>query len=173
MSDEAETTEGGRRFDPSLVRLDEKLVILNLRASHREEVIRELANLLHEFGAVRAPYAEAVCERERRYPTGLPTAGVYVAIPHADATHVDFAAIAVATCKPPVPFGNMANPEQELPVELVIMAALPDGAGQVLMLKRLADAFGEPETLLALRDAETAEGCLRLLKERVLAADDH
>jgi len=150
------------------VYLDEKLVCLNLCASDCDTVIRRLAEMLHACGAVKNSYGEAACKREQQFPTGLPTRGVYVAIPHAEAEHVNYTAIAVATCIPAVPFGNMANPEEKLPVELVIMAAVADGSQQVKMLQRLADAFGEPETLLALKEAKTPSEVIRLLRDKVL-----
>lgn len=154
------------------VYLDEQLVCLNICAANPEAVIRKLAGMLHACGAVKESYAAAACERERHFPTGLPTRGVYVAIPHAEAEHVNYTAIAVATCTPAVPFGNMANPEERLPVELVIMAAVADSSQQVSMLQRLAEAFGEPETLLALRAASSPEEIVQLLREKVLASGD-
>lgn len=150
------------------VYLDEKLVCLNICAADSEAVIRKLSEMLYACGAVKDSYSDAACERERHFPTGLPTRGVYVAIPHAEAEHVNYTALAVATCSPPVPFGNMADPEEKLPVELVIMIAVADSSQQVTMLQHLADAFGESETLLALKEAETPAEIVQLLRDRIL-----
>nr|MBC7244520.1 PTS sugar transporter subunit IIA [Chloroflexota bacterium] len=154
------------------VYLDEKLVCLNVRAADSDTVIRKLAEMLYACGAVKDSYGGAVCKREQQFPTGLPTRGVYVAIPHAEAEHVNYTAIAVATCSPAVPFGNMADPEEKLPVELVIMVAVADSSQQVKMLQRLAEAFGEPETLLALKEARTPAKVVSLLRDKILANGD-
>jgi PTS system galactitol-specific IIA component len=157
--------------DRGTVLLDEDLVLVGLQAADREAVIQRLAERLAACGAVEPEYAAAACQREAEFPTGLPTAGVHVAIPHADATHVNRAAVALATCHPPVPFRNMADPEQELPVELVVMAVVPSSEEQVRMLQRLADAFGEPEALLAMRDATEPKQLLQLFEHHVIRRD--
>lgn len=149
--------------------LDEKLICLNLAAADKETVIHKLAALLNACGAVGPEYGRAVCERERVFPTGLPTRGVCVAIPHADAEHVRFSALALASCASPVAFGNMGNPDETLPVELVILLAVADGKEQVQVLRQLAEAFGEPHILQALRAARTPEEVIRILREQVLA----
>ncbi len=162
---------GRRKSEP--VCFDERLVCLGLSASNDEAVIRKLAGMLSACGAVDPDYAEAACARERQYPTGLPTRGVGVAIPHADGEHVRFNAVAMATCTPAVAFRNMANPSERLPVELVIMIAMADASGQVEVLRRLAEAFGEPDVLATLRAARTPAEAVRVMRMQVLSSADN
>ena len=159
----------GAKHKAKPIYLDESLICLNLDAPDKEAVIHKLAALLSACGAVGPEYGRAACERELRFPTGLPTRGVCVAIPHADPEHVRFSALALATCASPVVFGNMGNPDEALPVELVIMLAIADGKEQVRVLRQLAEAFGEPTILQALRTAGTPEAVIRILREQVLA----
>ena len=148
--------------------LDESLVRLGLRASGNCEVMRVLANLLYARGAVKAEYSDKVCERELKYPTGLPTAGIYVAIPHADAEWVNFGAIAVATLAEPVMFCNMADPQEKLPVEIVMMLAIADADKQVQMLQQVVQVISNEPMLRALKSATDASQVARTLREQIL-----
>jgi len=156
----------GAASDQALV--DESLVRLGLRASDNCEVMHILADLLYARGAVRAEYGDKVCERELKYPTGLPTAGVYVAIPHADAEWVLSSAIAVATLTEPVMFCNMADPQERLPVEIVIMLAIADASKQVQMLQQVVKVISNEAMLRALRSATDAGQVAQTLREHIL-----
>ena len=67
-------------FDPALVRLQ-------VEASDKREAVSALAEALRAAGKVRESFFEAVLEREVAYPTGLPTPGAAIAIPHTDVHH--------------------------------------------------------------------------------------
>lgn len=95
-------------------------------------------------------YLPAVLNREEEYPTGLPTNGVGVAIPHADTKHVLKPGIAVATLKDPVKFNVMGNPEQEIDVKLLFMLAIKEPEVQVNILKKLVSIFQAKELLIKL-----------------------
>jgi PTS system galactitol-specific IIA component len=151
--------------------LDESLVRLGLRASDNCAVMHILADMLYAHGAVKAEYGDKVCERESKYPTGLPTAGVYVAIPHADAEWVHHSAIAVATLAEPVTFYNMGDPAEKLPVEIVMMLAIADASKQVQMLQQVAQVLSDEPMLHALKDATAPSQVVQTLRQRILERD--
>ncbi|WP_376792114.1 PTS sugar transporter subunit IIA [Thermoflexus sp.] len=146
------------------VALSPRLISLRMRAVSAEEVIRRLAALLEEEGFVRPSFVEAVLERERTNPTGLPLAGdLHVAIPHADVEHVISPALAIATLEHPVLFRNMVNPEETVPVSVVIVMALNEPHGQVEMLRRLAELFQDPERVRQIYEAGSPEELIERL----------
>lgn len=147
--------------------LDKPLVALELSASDSAEVLRTLANLLHREGYVKESYRDAVIAREQQFPTGLPTNGVGVAIPHADGHHVLWPGIAVATLKQPVAFGVMGSPDRTVPVALVFMLAIRDPESQVEMLRQLMGIFQDEVTLLGLREVASTDGILKILRARL------
>jgi len=153
---------------PDQAQLDEGLVRLGLRASDNCAVMHVLADLLYARGAVKPEYGDKVCERELKYPTGLPTAGVYVAIPHADAEWVNSSAIAVATLAEPVLFSNMADPQEELPVEIVMMLAIADASKQVQMLQQVVKVISNEAMLRALKSATDPAQVAQTLREQIL-----
>jgi PTS system galactitol-specific IIA component len=139
-------------------------VLLRVSAASAEEVIRRLAALLEAEGVVRPSFVEAVLERERTHPTGLPLAGdLHAAIPHADVTHVIAPALAVATLACPVSFRNMVNPGEIVPVSIVILMALDEPHSQIEMLQRLAAFFQDPERVRKVYEARTAEDLIQAL----------
>ena len=124
--------------------------MLNLENVDKTKVLTVMANRLIDKGYVKESYLPAVLNREEEYPTGLPTNGVGVAIPHADTKHVLKPGIAVATLKDPVKFNVMGNPEQEIDVKLLFMLAIKEPEVQVNILKKLVSIFQAKELLIKL-----------------------
>ena len=143
----------------------EELVLVRYVAKDAEKVLRALADVLYADGATKESYFDAMLERERAYPTGLPTEGVKVAIPHADVEHVNYSAFAIATLANPVKFGEMGGaPEDLLDVKIVMMLANADPDEQVKTLRRMVDMFDEPATLQALVESKTSAQIVTLLR---------
>lgn len=140
-----------------MLKFEKSFVILDLLADSSNQVIEELAGRLYEAGLVDADYGNATLARELEHPTGLPTRPFPIAFPHADATGVHQSALAVALLKQPVIFRNMADPEQALEVEIVIMLANRSPEEQIDSLKNLAELFGQPEKLAELKNITKAE----------------
>ena len=145
--------------------LREELVLLNHKAGRAEDVLRAMAKLLYDDGAVKDTYCDAMLEREKEFPTGLPTQEIHVALPHAGVEHVHYSAMAVAVMARPVKFREMGAPDNELDVEIILMLANADPDEQVQTLRKLVELFDEPAALHALKAAPTSAEVVRLLKE--------
>lgn len=143
-----------------------ELVLLNYQAKDAEDVLRALAALLFEDGSVKDTFFQAMLDRERLYPTGLPIDGIKVAIPHAEVEHVNYSAFAIATLPEPVKFGEMgAAPDSLLDVQIVMMLANADPEEQVKTLRKMVDLFDEPESLDAIMASGTEDEIVNILKE--------
>ncbi len=146
-------------------------IILNLRAQTSSEVIRALGNNLRDLGYVNDDFVEAALAREARMPTGLPLAGSFnAAIPHVDIEYVRQSALALATLEKPVIFQNMVDPEQDVPVQLVIMLALDQPKSQIAMLQQIAGILQNPELIAQLMAATTAQQILAALAQAETSA---
>ncbi len=144
----------------------EELVLLNYIAQDAEDVLKALADKLYEDGSVKDTYFQAMYDREKAYPTGLPTEGIKVAIPHAEVEHVNYSAFAIATLPNPVKFGEMgAGPDSTLDVQIIMMLANADPDEQVKTLRKMVDLFDEPDSLVSIMDAKTAGEVVDILKE--------
>ncbi len=154
----------GNDKENQLLKFQESFVVTNFEAAHSEEVISKLAGCLHQAGMVDDNYEQATIDREIAHPTGLPTKPFPIAFPHADAEGVKQSALAVACLKKPVPFRNMADPDEDLPVEIVIMLANKSTEEQIQTLRNLAELFGEAEKLAELKDLTEPRGIVDWLK---------
>lgn len=117
--------------------LDEKLVVTGLKATTKEEVLETLSHKLFEEGSVKEAYIKAIGEREKEYPTGLPSTPPAIAIPHANYDLVNKTSLAIATLETPVLFNNMEDKKNHIPVQIVIMMAIGEPHGQVEMLQKI------------------------------------
>lgn len=144
--------------NPLLTHLDPAAVLLDLQAKSNGDVIRALGERLRQLGHVRESYVGAVLAREAALPTGLPLGDDNnIAVPHTDPEHVIRPALALAVLKEPVVFSNMEDPEEKLPVRVVILMALNDKDRQIEMLQKIAETIQSPAALAALRSAKTFE----------------
>jgi PTS system galactitol-specific IIA component len=145
-------------------------MVVGLSARDGEEVIRTLVELLHDNGCCELEYAEEVLEREALYPTGLPTEGVFIAIPHANSTgNIHKSTIGIALLDEPVKFRHMTDNDLELDVKIVFLLANRVPEEQLSDLRALMECFGDsPETLAEMAACETVDSLLGIL-ERVCA----
>lgn len=124
------------------------------------DVLEAVAALALERGFVRPSFTQALVDRERDHPTGLPTP-VPVAIPHADTEHVLRPALAAVLLDPPVPFGEMGGAGGDVAVRLAVVLMVTDPARQVGLLSRLITALRRPDLGEVLADVEDPDGLAR------------
>lgn len=147
--------------------LHEELVFFQVEANSREELLNKLSDELYIKNYVKDTFKEAVLEREQIFPTGLPTAGVKVAIPHTDAVHVIKPAIVIATLKNSIIFKEMGLGENDIDVELVIMMAINNPSEQVNTLSKLMGIFSNEELLKKIKDSKQVDEVLALIGKEV------
>ncbi|HET7012097.1 MAG TPA: PTS sugar transporter subunit IIA, partial [Anaerolineales bacterium] len=123
---------------------------IGLRVNDREEAISVLAALLLGKGNVAPEFLAAVLQREKEFPTGLPTQGMPIALPHTEARHVHKSSMAIGILERPVLFREMGSPDREIPVSAIFLLAIADHDSQVLALQQLADLFQDGSTLARL-----------------------
>jgi galactitol PTS system EIIA component len=116
-------------------------VLHRLVAADWEQVLSALAERVVAGGYGKPSLVPAVLARERKYPTGLPTA-VPSAIPHTDAEHVIRPGLAVATLADSVEFGVMGGSGETLQAEVVVMLCVDDPATQVAGLQQVLAVLG-------------------------------
>jgi len=144
--------------------LEEKNIRLGLSAKSRDDCIRKICAVMIENGYVGDDYADAVIERENDYPTGLPTEGVIIAIPHANKGTVHRPSIGAAILKSPVGFYNMVDPEELLMAEIVFVLANLDPEKQLQDLSKLMECFSDTELLKNIRNVKTVSEMIDLFK---------
>lgn len=148
-----------------MLNFDERNIIVNLQAEDSKEAIEKLVRLMDKNGYVKKEYYNNVVAREQEFPTGLPTESVRVAIPHANSDAIISSGIAVALLQKPVIFNNMANPDEEINVEIVFLIANADKSEQAKDLQSLMKCFSDGETLSKIYSSTTPYEVVEVLKK--------
>ena len=151
-----------------MLAFNEECVVVDLDAPDAQTVISLMAKKLHTQGFVSADYGDQTWAREIEHPTGLPTTPFSIAFPHADAEGVYQSALAVAILRNSVQFKNMADPDEDLDVFIVLMLANKNPEEQIQTLRSLAMLFGEPDKLAALLNQTTNQAATAWVKQELL-----
>lgn len=143
--------------------LSTDLICMNLRASTKDEVIRELAGVLDRAGKLNSleEYIAAVYEREALGSTGV---GLGVAIPHGKSAAVREPAVAFGKSAEGVDFQSVDG----TPAHLVFMIAVPDSADNehLRILATLSRMLIHEEFRKALMEAGSPEEILRVIQAK-------
>jgi PTS system galactitol-specific IIA component len=145
----------------------EDLVLDHLDVRDRSDALQKMADLLVVKGHCRATFPEAILQRERVHPSGLPMAGHKIAIPHADAEHVLTSAILFVRLDAPVDWISMGSTDDRISVRLVSMFALKEKKLIGDMLETLITVYQHDEILNALVEAKDADSMFTILKQAV------
>ncbi|MGV8025165.1 MAG: PTS sugar transporter subunit IIA [Anaerolineaceae bacterium] len=148
-----------------MFKIESDLVLLDVNAVDAEDVIRLLCGKLEDLGYISPEHVHAILERERKYPTGLPTSPFCVALPHGEAEGVHESALAFARLQKPVVFRNMADANEALDVKMVFLLVNNDPKNQVKALRRLSEMFAEPGQLIELALLVETNEVVKMLTE--------
>ncbi|ASK62540.1 PTS sugar transporter subunit IIA [Virgibacillus phasianinus] len=146
---------------------DESIILLDVDGSTKEDVLTVMGNNLVEKGLVQESFIPAIVAREAEFATGLPTAGVSVAIPHTDVEHVKRKTISVAILKNEVEFGVMGDETETTPVKIVFMLAMDEAHSQLTLLQKLMQVFQNEETLKYLVSEKNKSSIKNLLEAKL------
>ncbi|ADD01802.1 MULTISPECIES: PTS sugar transporter subunit IIA [Thermoanaerobacter] len=145
--------------------LNEDLIFFDVEATNWQEVLKYLADNLLRKGYVNDSFYNAVVEREKKFPTGLPTGKINVAIPHTDPIHVIKDGIAVALLKQPVLFREMGKFEGEVACDIVFMLAIKNPDGQIKVLQNFMDIFMDSNLLLKIKNAKSKKEIIDIISK--------
>lgn len=143
--------------------LDKKIIFRELDCSSAEEVIRYMGNAMKKEGYVREGYVEAVIEREKVFPTGLPGVSMSIAIPHTNPEYVNEAAVAVAIPKKEVTFSMMCDADKKLECSIIMLLAIKDPNMQIELLKKLMGVIQNEQMLKEIKNAENVDQIMDIL----------
>lgn len=145
----------------------ENLIFLDFQASDQFDFLNQMAGFLIKENYVLPSYLEAILERERKYPTGLPSEPFPVAIPHGDPEHVIEPCIVVVRPHAPIPFGEMGTADSTVLARYIFMLVVKRAENQIALLQNMIDMFMREEAMLKLDKADTASEIMAVLKEYI------
>lgn len=147
--------------------LRKELIEVDLKAADAQEALRLLSAKLVAEGLVKDTFPEAILEREKVFPTGLPASAFDIAIPHCASENVNQTSMAVAVLAESVEFLEMGSPEITLHPQVLFMLAIKDPKKQIETLQKLMGIIQDADLLRAIKAARTADEVFDLLSPRV------
>lgn len=144
--------------------MSEDLVCLNLSAKTKDEVLKELSNLMGKaphIGANSEIIYKALIEREKLGSTGI---GKGVAIPHAKTDAVDKLTIAFGVSREKIDFKSLD--EEEVTMFFVFASPNKDSHIYLKVLARISRFIREEEFRDTLIHCKTGEEVLQCIREK-------
>ncbi|MFA5480188.1 MAG: PTS sugar transporter subunit IIA [Candidatus Muiribacteriota bacterium] len=142
--------------------INEEIVLMDLKGSNKEEIIKELVKLLEKTGKISSPdkFVKAVLDREKLGSTGI---GKGIAIPHGKVEGATGVLVALGISKKGVDFDAL----DDKPVHSVfLIAASPENSSKYLQtlakLSRMVRSADFRETLI---NAETSTDVIKNILE--------
>lgn len=134
-------------------------------STDKNELLKKMSSVLISEGFVKESYQKAVIAREEEFPTGLPTKGMSVAIPHTDSHHVKREGLLVGVLEKPIIFEVMASRQEYVSVEIVFMLAIKNPNNQVVMLQKLISLCQNESDLAMIKEGKELKKIDQLLRE--------
>lgn len=142
---------------------NESLVFLDYPVESAEDFIRKMSSYLESEGMVLPTYVDAVLNREKVFPTGLPTIPFPVAIPHGDPEHVIKPCIVVAKPTQAIEFGEMGSLDHTVMAHYIFMLVIKKAEDQIVLLQSMIDMFMNEEAMNRLDEAKTKAEMIEVL----------
>ncbi|MGP4062882.1 PTS sugar transporter subunit IIA [Halobacillus sp. H74] len=151
----------------SEIYFNESVILLGVEANTKEDVLDQMGRNLEKQALVKDSFIQAIIAREKEYATGLPTAGVAVAIPHTDVEHVNRKTISMGILKNTVDFGVMGDDKETIPVQIVFMLAMDEAHSQLSLLQQLMKVFQNEDVLVSILNDQNKASIRKLMEEKL------
>jgi PTS system galactitol-specific IIA component len=141
--------------------LREDLVFTQKHFESKEDAILFLAEQFKEKGYVYETFANALVEREEKYPTGLYLGEINVAIPYTETKHVKQSGMAILTLNKSVILNRMGGPSQTIPIHIIFLLAVAELNEYIEFLPKFMDNLTNEKVVKKIYDGKT--GILKVL----------
>ncbi|MFT9266270.1 PTS sugar transporter subunit IIA [Oenococcus sp.] len=145
--------------------IDTSDIFINKKYSDPQEYFEDMYNHLFPEGKVKEQFLGNILQREQKYPTGLDTGAIKVAIPHTDFTNSNVTQLVVTTFQEPVIFHQMDDFDKTIPVNLAIMILFNNAEKQPEMLQYIMKIVQSQQNLQAILNETDTEKMKTLFKE--------
>ena len=154
------------QVDTSLFRPE--LVFFDFEATDEWDFFAKMSDTLKERGYVRDSWHDAICAREKSFPTGLQFEKIGIAIPHVDPENIVKPYIAIIKPKAPIDFAPMADMvDHPVHTELIInLGLLAHAEDQVAVLQAMMGIFMDEEATAEIMAQDTPEGIIDAIAKR-------
>ena len=143
------------------------LIVLKINKSNREDVLTEMADAAIEAGHAKEGFRAAIIEREAKYPTGLHTPEIEVAVPHADAEWTINPSLTIGILQTPVIFEPMGGEGGDVQAELIFMLTIEDASEHVDFLRAFSSLMEVPQVLIDFKKSGDPQPLIKLIRGKM------
>ena len=123
-----------------------RYLVIHGTAADSEEAIKLCGEALYKAGIVGQNFGELCVQREKNFPTGLPTE-IPTAIPHVKDEGITQNAICLLKLNGPVTFKRLDNDTEEVKTDMVFNLAIKDADEHLAVLQKMMEFLNNPEVL--------------------------
>ncbi|MFZ7132267.1 MAG: PTS sugar transporter subunit IIA [Eubacteriales bacterium] len=149
------------------INIKEQYILIDHEAETQYQALEDLCKPLVEDKVIKKEYVDAVIEREKIWPTGLPTQPIGVAIPHADGKNlVNKSSLAIAVLKEPILFNEAGgSDDKKINVKVIFLISMDSSEGQIAILQALNRLFLDKEYLSKMGCAKSSKEVIGILSK--------
>lgn len=142
------------------------LIFRDVDWKDRTELFDKISTILEEKGYVYSTFHNAIKEREQKYPTGIQTQSIGVAIPHTDQENIKQAFISVVRPTKPIEFSLMGGISNEpIKAKLIFILGVKRDGLQVKVLQKLMEIFSNENIINSMLQAESDQELYKIIKD--------
>lgn len=145
-------------FDKNLVYLDEVF-------DTSEEFLKYIGQILENTTLTKGGFTKALLEREKMYPTALPSVPFPVAIPHCDPDYIKEERIVCVRFKKPVRFTEMGTEDKNIDVHFAFVLLIKEKK-QVSVLQTLMPIFMNDLFMRSLKEIDDKEKFIEKMEDK-------
>lgn len=147
--------------------IDRDLILINNKSKTKHQLFKNVSDILNKKNIVKDSYYNALLEREKKFPTGINTEPINVAIPHTDNKYINKSSLMIVKMNDPVIFNQMDDKNKKVNAEVVFFILINEKEKQSEFLGKLIMAFQNPEFLKSIKESNDKKVILNLVKENL------
>lgn len=144
----------------------QNLIDLMTEGQTKEDVFKNVASQLKEFGYVNERYAEGIISREENFPTGLLTQYLSIALPHSEPMYVKKPFVFIARSKHEIAMKQMGNSEK-MNVKNFFFLGITEPKDQVGLLQSFMKLFMDKEFVHKFSEENDPIKVIQLFKKNI------
>lgn len=147
--------------------IEKENIFIDVDTKEFSDLIKQISKPLLENSEVNEQFPNAVIEREKTFPTGLPTDPIGVAIPHTDPEHVNHNKVTIAVLNEPLEMNIMGGgSDDKTSVAIIFLLALGQSNKQLNILQKLMSILPDEDLLNRIKNG-TKEEIYTIAKEEI------
>ena len=143
-----------------------ELVNIHLNVDGQKELFQNIGEDLHNKQYVTGGYLKGIIEREAKFPTGLATQHLNIALPHSDPEYIKKPFIYIVKNTKPIQMLQMGD-NAELECNYFFFLGINDPSNQVGLLAKMMELFMDERFVEVFKKIDNNQDMYKLIKNKI------